>query len=447
MEQNIDKCLNMLDGIYNLNEKEKLERIGTFIKSTFFITPNIYSPTNLKYLFSYPDPIGIFADFLSNYINSNVHTEECSPVFTHCEVEMVETLLPLVGYSEGDGVFYPGGSLSNLASVVLATQKEKIDLGKSVVLISEHSHYSIENAVKICGIQHIVSIKTTAMGVVDLNHLREMVIKIKEDNLNLIYFCCVLGTTNFGTFDPVEEIHKIFKEFSVKPWIHFDAAWGGAVYFGNEGSFYRKISLLSDSMTLDFHKFLSAPLLCSVLLVKDKSVLWEEKLLEQANYLFNIEQNKKYSLSLKSLQCSREAYAFKLWLMFKNHGINHFQDLIQRYHDNRKEFRKQLHKHILYVVEPQYFNLCMWFIPKEMEVKETIMAYTKEQLEQINQLNLAMYNRIVQDGFMKINYSSFNSSPTFIRIIVHHANLTKDIISEIVSYLYKTYESLSIESY
>lgn len=441
-EENIDQCLKMLDGIDRLTEEQRLENIGKFIKTTLSITPDIYSPKNLKYLFSYPDPIGVFADFLANYINSNVHTEECSPVFTHCETEMIETLLPLIGYPEGDGIFYPGGTLSNLMSVVLATRKEKIDLEKSVVLISDHSHYSIDKAVNICGIQHIFRVKTTTQGVVDLDHLSELIQKIKNDNLNLIYFCCVLGTTNLGTFDPVEKVHKIFKKFSVKPWLHLDAAWGGGVYFSDNGAFYRKISAFSDSITLDFHKFLSVPLLCSVLLVKDKSVLVEKNLSNTANYLFNSKQNIKYSLSLKSLQCSREAYAFKLWFMLKNRGMNYFQNSIKKYNENREEFRKQLSRNVLYVVKPQYFNIAFWFIPKEMKVEETIENYTIQQREKINQLNLAIYDRIVEDKLIQVNYSNFKNFPVFIRLIVHHRNLTKDIVSEIVVYLYKIYESL-----
>ena len=249
---------------------------------------------------------------------------------------MVETLLPLVGYPQGDGVFYPGGTLSNLASVFLAIQREKADLGTSVILVSEHSHYSITRAANICGIQHILNVKTTTKGVIDLEHLRELVQKIKDDHLNLIYFCCVMGSTTLGTFDPVENILKIFQEFEVKPWIHFDAAWGGGVYFSQYAADYRKLSAVSDSIVFDFHKFLSAPLLCSVLLVKNKSALVDEVIEEKGNYLFTNNQNRKYSLSLKTLQCSREAYAFKLWLMFKHHGIEYFKNLINKYYENRE---------------------------------------------------------------------------------------------------------------
>jgi glutamate/tyrosine decarboxylase-like PLP-dependent enzyme len=441
-EQHIDQCLQMLDGIYGLPEQERLERINQFVKSTLSITPDIYSPKNLKYLFSYPDPIGVFADFVSNYINSNIHTEECSPIFTRCEVEMVETLLPLVGYPEGDGIFYPGGTLSNLASVFLAVQRAKVEPQKSVILVSDHSHYSIAKAANICGIQQMLNVKTTTKGVVDLENLRELVNKIKNENLNLIYFCCVMGSTTLGTFDPVEDILEIFQEFAIKPWIHFDAAWGGGVYFSPDAAYYRKLSALSDSIVFDFHKFLSAPLLCSVLLVKDQSVLVDEVVALNGNYLFTSNQNQKYSLSLKSLQCSREAYGFKLWLMFKHHGTEHFKNLIQKYYENREEFKKQLSDHVLYVVEPQYLNLCFWFVPEEMEVKEIITDYTAAELDKIDQLNLTIYNKIVEDSFMKVNSYHFNDFPLFIRIILHHGNLTTDIISEIVAYLYKVYKSV-----
>ena len=439
----IDRSLETLNGIYQLSEQERLSRLSEFFKSTLSITPNIYDPKNLKYLFSYPDPIGVFADFLANYINSNVHTEECSPIFTHCEVEIIEQLLPLVGYSDGDGVFYPGGTLSNLASVVLAIQRSQKSTTNPVVLLSNHCHYSISNAINICGIEKILTVETTLEGVVDLDSLKRAIETAQVNNLDPVYFCCVLGATNLGTFDPVEQIHNIFTQNRVQPWVHFDAAWGGGVYFSPEGDFYRDCSVIADSIVLDFHKFLSAPLLCSALLVKDKSVLQQNNLSENANYLFNSKQDPKYSLSLKSLQCSREAYAFKLWLMFKYHGIGYFENLIAKFYKNQKLFRNRLRDRVLYVVEPKYFNICIWFIPEKMAIQSTILDYNLEERQKIDQFNLAMYEKIATDNFVNVNFSSFNGLPTFIRLIVHHANLTEKIIDEIVSYLLEIYQAIA----
>ncbi len=436
----IDQSLEILKDIYQLSEQERFSRLSEFIRTTLSITPNIYSSKNLKYLFSYPDPVGVFADFLSNYINSNVHTEECSPIFTHCEVEIIDQLLLLVGYINGDGVFYPGGSLSNLASVVLAMQRSrKNNVIDPVVLLSKHCHYSIGNAIKICGVQKILTVETTLEGVVDLDSLEKAIETAKVNNLDPIYFCCVLGATNLGTFDPIEQIQDIFTRYEIQPWVHFDAAWGGGVYFSSRGSFYRESSMIADSITLDFHKFLSAPLLCSALLVKDKSVLEQGDVSENANYLFNSKQDPKYSISLKSLQCSREAYAFKLWLMFNYHGIDYFKDLISRFYENQKIFREQLSEHVLYVVEPEYFNLCVWFIPGEMPLRKNILDYSLMERQEIDNFNLAMYHKISSDDFVQVNFSSFNDLPTFIRLIVHHANLTEEIIVEIVAYLAEVY--------
>ena len=440
--QEIDKCLETLKGVYQLPEHLKLQKIGEFIKSTFSITPDIYSPKNLKYLFSYPDPVGIFADFISNTIHSNVHTEECSPIFTRCEIDVINTLTTLVNYPTGDGVFYPGGSLSNLASVVLAKKTAQVDLSNAVALISDHAHYSIPEAIKICGIPHILNVKTTSSGIADLTHLEEQVTYIRQQKKHLIYFCCVMGTTNFGTFDPAAEIYTIFQAQAQKPWIHFDAAWGGGVYFSQQSDDYKKLSAYSDSITLDFHKFLSAPLLCSTLLVKDKTVLLKNDIAENASYLFNDKQDTTYSLSLKSLQCSREAYAFKLWLMIRYHGIQHFRNLIQHYEKYRNIFEQQFTDRILFVVQPHYFNLCFWFIPKDLSVKKNILDYTNEEKKNIGSLNLAIYEKIAKEDTIKINYANFNKLPVFIRIIVHHDNLNKAIISGIVRYLYTQYETI-----
>ena len=94
------------------------------------------------------------------------------------------------------------------------------------------------------------------------------------------------------------------------------------------------------------------------------------------------------------------------------------------------------------MVEPEYFNLGLWFIPEDMEVKETITDYTAIEIEKIDQLNLTIYNKIDREGLIKVNSYHFNHFPLFIRIIVHHGNLTTNIISEIVSYLYKIYQSV-----
>ncbi len=73
-------------------------------------------------LFSGADEIGLLASFLSVASNTNVYTFEMAPVFSLMESEVLHKLRELVGWREGqgDGIFSPGGSMSNLYGLVLA---------------------------------------------------------------------------------------------------------------------------------------------------------------------------------------------------------------------------------------------------------------------------------------------------------------------------------------
>lgn len=46
--------------------------------------------------------------------NTNVHTFEVAPVFSLVEVELLAKVARVIGYQQHDGLFVPGGSLSNI---------------------------------------------------------------------------------------------------------------------------------------------------------------------------------------------------------------------------------------------------------------------------------------------------------------------------------------------
>ncbi len=52
--------------------------------------------------------------------NTNVHTYEMAPVYTVMESSILSHIRELVGWEEGDGIFAPGGSISNLYGLLLA---------------------------------------------------------------------------------------------------------------------------------------------------------------------------------------------------------------------------------------------------------------------------------------------------------------------------------------
>ena len=79
-------------------------------------------PKFYNQLFTGADEVGVLASFLSVASNTNVYTYEMAPVFSLMESEVLQKLRELVGWKGGmgDGIFSPGGSMSNMYGLVLA---------------------------------------------------------------------------------------------------------------------------------------------------------------------------------------------------------------------------------------------------------------------------------------------------------------------------------------
>lgn len=81
-------------------------------------------PGFFNQLYARADPVSIAADWLVVAANTNVHTYEVAPVFTAVEVEILSKLARCIGgayIQEHDGLFAPGGSISNIYGMPLAT--------------------------------------------------------------------------------------------------------------------------------------------------------------------------------------------------------------------------------------------------------------------------------------------------------------------------------------
>ncbi len=75
-------------------------------------------------LFGDADEIGLLGAFVSATSNTNVFTYEMAPVYTLMESQVFTQIRELVGWDVGDGIFSPGGSISNLYGLLLARFKQ-----------------------------------------------------------------------------------------------------------------------------------------------------------------------------------------------------------------------------------------------------------------------------------------------------------------------------------
>lgn len=66
------------------------------------------------------DPFGLAGQLITDALNPSIYTYEVAPVFTLMETQVLNEMLKIVGFPEGEGIFSPGGSMANGFAVNLA---------------------------------------------------------------------------------------------------------------------------------------------------------------------------------------------------------------------------------------------------------------------------------------------------------------------------------------
>ena len=95
------------------------------------------------------DVISLAGEMVINAINSNMFTYEVSPFFNLVEEVVLKKMCQKFGWNKCDGIFSPGGSISNLYAVLVARHhlfpqaksKGLHELPKLIVFTSEHVKY------------------------------------------------------------------------------------------------------------------------------------------------------------------------------------------------------------------------------------------------------------------------------------------------------------------
>ena len=92
--------------------------------------------------------MGLLASFISTTTNTSMYTFEMAPVYSLMESEVLSKLRELIGWEggKGDGIFSPGGSMSNIYGLLLARYKKFpeskmqgiCDLPQMAILCSEN---------------------------------------------------------------------------------------------------------------------------------------------------------------------------------------------------------------------------------------------------------------------------------------------------------------------
>lgn len=348
----------------NLNIPQKgknVEELSELIRKVTVETPETADKNFLSLLIGGRIMPAVAADMIVSYFNNTMHTFKSAGIHVLIEDKIIRTLSKKIGFSNGDGIFTPGGSLSNMVGMIVARNKkskarEKGLDKKLVAYTSDQSHYSISKNANIIGIgrENVRKIATDKKGKMNTDALRKTIQEDKRKRLVPFFINATAGTTVLGAFDPIVEISDIAKESNL--WLHIDAALGGTVLLHPKYKHLLDGCEEADSLTWDAHKMMNVPVIASMIFLKERGLL-EECFSEQAKYLF---QDDNINPGVKSMQCGRRNDAFKVWIALQYCGWRGYEKRMeQQFHlaQYAAELIKRNEKLEL-LMEPESINVC-----------------------------------------------------------------------------------------
>ena len=295
------------------------------------------------YITSSAAPLGALADLLAASINANSAMWDLSPVASEIEMQTVRWLAELTGFpTDCGGLMVSGGNMANIIAFMTArtaqaswdirTQGLHAEPRQLTVYASKQTHTWIEKATDVTGIG------TDAIRWIDTDadqrmHLGKLEQRINADlAVGCLPFMVVgtAGNVSTGAVDPLPEIAAICAERGL--WFHVDGAYGAPAAALPEAATELKALALADSVALDPHKWLYAPIEAACTLVRDPAAL-PNAFRFQPEY-YNVEEERPDGGAGNNyhefgLQNTRGFRALKVWLGLRHVGRSGYVRMIR----------------------------------------------------------------------------------------------------------------------
>ncbi|MGE3510655.1 MAG: aspartate aminotransferase family protein [Vicinamibacterales bacterium] len=286
-------------------------------------------PKFFGYITSSPAPIGMLADFLASALNANVGSWTLSPAATELEVQTVRWLAQFIGYpSDAGGLLVSGGNMANIVGFLAARAAgAPWDVrvqgmaagngGRLLAYASAETHTWIQKAADITGLgtDALRWIPTDAAQRLDPGVLARTLDADRAAGHVPFVVVGTAGSVSTGAVDPLRTIAAICRDRQV--WFHVDGAYGGfaAAVAGPEDDLRGLAD--ADSVAVDPHKWLYAPLEAGCVLVRRADALRHAFAYHPPYYHFD---ERLVNFVDLGPQNSRGFRALKVWLALRQAG-------------------------------------------------------------------------------------------------------------------------------
>ncbi len=292
-------------------------------------------PKFLGYITSSPAPIGMLADLLAAAVNPNCGAWTLAPAATEIESQTVRWIAQLIGCpAETSGVLVSGGNMANMVGFWAArAAMADWDLRATGVAggrrmrayASAETHTWIQKGADLAGLG-TDSVRFIATGDdlrMDIDALEAAIAADRAAGDLPFIVVGTAGSVSTGVIDDLPAIAAICKREHL--WFHVDGAYGGFAAAVADAPPDLRAIREADSVAVDPHKWLYAPLEAGCALVRNQAALLKAfsyhppyyRLDERAvNYVDYGPQN------------SRGFRALKVWLALRQAGAEGYRRMI-----------------------------------------------------------------------------------------------------------------------
>lgn len=426
---------------FELDENPRdLEQLLSDCRETLKYSVRTGHPHYVSRLSTGLDIVGLAGEWITAAANSNMGTYDVAPVFTLMEKMVLQRMLDMVYFTEGEGIFAPGGSISNLYAILCARHNACPEIKTKgmqhgeqfVIFTSKRCHYSIKKAAIILGIglQNVVEIETDNRGRMLTDALEAAIVETLNDGKRPLMVNATSGTTVLGAYDVINDVADICENHGV--WLHVDAAYGGGVLFSKNHRHLMDGIERADSLTWNPHKMMCAPLQCSAILLRKKGILEEVNQIG-AEYIF--QKDKVYDTSFdtgdKAIQCGRRNDVFKLWLMWRSKGDSGFGEQIDKNFRVARYLLEKLKQRPDFQLVQEEFdgpNVCFWYFPEQLKrLKDPV-----ERNRKLHLLAPKLMGQLIENGTVIIQFQTLGDLPNFFRIVITNPLIAEEDINFIV---------------
>jgi aromatic-L-amino-acid decarboxylase len=305
------------------------------------IAPNsttVSHPRFLAYVLPPPTGIAPFAEAIAAALNQNCNFWQLSPAASVIERKTIGWLSGLFNYPEtSGGILTSGGSMASLAAIATAIQdkhpgdfrRDGLQAGRARLILytSEEAHRSIEkNAVILgLGLDNVRKIPVDSVFRMRVDLLDAAVRQDRKAGHQPFCVVATAGTINTGAIDPIPELAGFCARENL--WLHVDGAYGALFVLSDRCREELLPCGRADSIALDPHKMLFAPLEAGCLLVKDRRKL--RRTFQFASSYLTVDPDPLLTNYLEyGPELSRSFKAFKIWCSLQALGLQAFRSAI-----------------------------------------------------------------------------------------------------------------------